>query len=78
MASQQNCIDSPAKPQEWVLQQQMPARRQACQCATQKLDLRTPGANLRIAIDAVCLDQSRGETADDLLRLAREEIGKVG
>jgi hypothetical protein len=77
VAGQQNCIDSSAKPQQRVLQQEMPARRQACQCTAQKLDLRTPGAYLRIAIAAVCLDQSRGKTADDLLRLAHEEIGKV-
>jgi hypothetical protein len=78
MARQYYRIDTSAEAQQWIFQQEMPGRWQACQCMVLKFDLCTPGPNLRVVIDAVRFDEARGQRADDFLRLTREEIGKTG
>jgi hypothetical protein len=47
VARQQHCIDTPAEPQQRILEQQMPIRREPCQCTMKELDLRTRGSVLR-------------------------------
>jgi hypothetical protein len=73
---QQDCVDSSAEAKQRIFQQQAAGLRQISRGVPQKIDLFPPRHDLRLAIDRVGFDKSRGKCANHDSRLVRPKVAQ--